>query len=348
MYEVYRDPEGVMLREHPEIEPYFKDINPETARQAHMGTSMSPEVRGARLRSDYALNLINAKANLKKRIETAQARGADIPEDWESQLETWFNEFREGLKAVYTTYCHARGRCISAMITGPANFPVSRAQKANNSADSAWEKVVEFGEKSEKRFLKQLMTYGDGSVIKSNDPNASEKLQNKVDELERAREAMKAANVIIRKIFKGGEGDEEKEKMCVAALKDGPLSKYSEENILQIVQKDCFGGRGFASYTLQNTGAEIRRLKGRIKEVEATEQVDINDEFDNGVSVCISDDNKIVIDFGFKPDEETRKILKRNAFKWSRGRVAWVRMVTGNALFSYRREIKPMLAALEA
>jgi len=99
---------------------------------------------------------------------------------------------------------------------------------------------------------------------------------------------------------------------------------------------------------LTNNNANIKRLQGRIKQLEKARSIEIDDHFPKGEHAYISDDDKIVIEFGYKPDEATRKILKSNAFKWSSYRTAWVRKLTGNAAGSYNRYVKPILEAKSA
>lgn len=43
----------------------------------------------------------------------------------------------ERYKALVTRHLQVRSRCISSMITGPANFPVRRAEKANRAEHTA-------------------------------------------------------------------------------------------------------------------------------------------------------------------------------------------------------------------
>jgi len=53
-------------------------------------------------------------------------------------------------------------------------------------------------------------------------------------------------------------------------------------------------------------------------------------------------DNRCQFIFDGKPDEETRRILKSNAFKWSPSRTAWVRQLTGNGRFAARYVMKAL------
>lgn len=91
--------------------------------------------------------------------------------------------------------------------------------------------------------------------IASNDPEAIKKLTEKLAELERSQEIMKVVNKIIRtdKLT-----DLEKAAEIVAA---GLLSEAQADKILR---PDYCGRMDFASYSLSNNNAEIRRTKQRI------------------------------------------------------------------------------------
>jgi hypothetical protein len=115
------------------------------------------------------------------------------------------------------------------------------------------------------------------------------------------------------------------------------------DDILRSVKSGS--AEGFKAWQLQNLGQNIRRLKKREIELQRTQEIDVNDNFDNGVSVETSDDRKICIYFESIPSNEIRDTLKRNAFKFSRNRNnAWVRKLTANAIADYRHYVKPIIA----
>ena len=332
---------------NPEIVPFYDDISAEFASRAYYATSHFPERGGAIARAGYAEGLLEDKRLVIEQLESAKANGGDVPDDYLEQVESWFeSDLRPASKRAFESYLSAKGRTMSSFITGPANFPVARNQKRLDAADNRYQEYNETRAKVKKAFIKMLLPFGDGSAIMSDDPNAVPKLEAEIAKLETLQERMKLANKIIRAAFKKGVEKEAAKDDAVFSLME--QVKLSEANARELVTEDRFQGMGFASYQLTNNNANIKRLKGRLKEVAMVKQVEINDEFENGISVTVSDDQKIVIDFGFKPSEEIRAVLKSNAFKWSRYRVAWVRKMTANAVRSYARSVKPMLAGIEA
>ena len=74
-------------------------------------------------------------------------------------------------------------------------------------------------------------------------------------------------------------------------------------------------------YMLDNRNAEKRRILKRIEEIQNLSQVE-TDQIINGIRI-FTDENRVKIDFGFKPSEETRTKLKQNGFRWSPFNQTW-------------------------
>lgn len=171
--------------------------------------------------------------------------------------------------------------------------------------------------------------------ISSDDPDAVTKLQKKLANLEKSQETMKACNKIIKKYS-------DEETRVSELMKVG----ITEAQAREVLRPDCFGGIGFASYALQNNNAEIRRIRGRIddlnkikKNIEFTQE-----EYESFSYQVDNEENRIMFIFPGKPDEEIRTVLKRNAFKYSPTRNAWVRKITNNALYDARTVKEKLLS----
>ena len=184
-----------------------------------------------------------------------------------------------------------------------------RADKASKKADYYTEKAA---------------TVGTGG-ISSDDPDAIPKLTEKLNRLQAMQDKMKACNKAIRK----------NDHKALQEL------GYSKEGIKKLFTPNCFGGIGFPAYSLSNNNAEIRRLKQRIERlIKAAESEPVVIEKDN--YTYKEADNRCQFIFDDKPDEEIRRILKSNAFKWSPSRTAWVRQLTGNGRFAARYVMKAL------
>lgn len=160
--------------------------------------------------------------------------------------------------------------------------------------------------------------------ISSDDPDALDKLNDKLENLRRNHEFMKAANVAIRK----GKTPEAKLANLMAL-------GVSEGEAQDILKPDCLGRVGFAPYSLQNSNANIRRVEQRIRELERAAAAESREEEGQGYTYREdTEENRIMFLFPGKPDDDTRQMLKNYGFRWSPTRKAWVRMLNGRGRFA--------------
>lgn len=163
--------------------------------------------------------------------------------------------------------------------------------------------------------------------ISGDDPDAAQKLQAKIDALEAQQKHMVKVNALIRKSDDAG----------LSAM------GYSDSEIVRLKTPDCCGRIGYPSFQLTNNNANIRRLKERLELQQKTAELETQEkEYSFGRLRRDMDENRYMFFFDGKPDENTRTTLKRNGFKWSPSRGAWVRQITPNAAWA----IKDIVAAL--
>lgn len=142
--------------------------------------------------------------------------------------------------------------------------------------------------------------------ISSDDPLAIEKLTAKLDAAKRLQEDMKTANAYWRKH---------------GTLDGCPVKAHW----------NC-DGKPFPAWCLSNNNAEIRRIEGRIKEIQDRQNAPERSWAGDGWTAEEDlDDNRIRIYFDGKPEESTRAILKRYGFRWSPRAGAWQRQITRDA-----------------
>ena len=165
----------------------------------------------------------------------------------------------------------------------------------------------------------------DNRVISSDDPNAIQKLQDKLEMCEKSQKYMKEVNAYYRK---NGtcEGFPGMEAARAARLDESVRQAYSWDK------------QPFPSYALTNNSAEIRRLKQRIEKLTVNQEVGfVGWTFDGGEVVANSEENRLQILFDEKPDEQKRSALKGNGFKWSPSQGAWQRQLNDNAIYTASR-----------
>lgn len=162
-------------------------------------------------------------------------------------------------------------------------------------------------------------------AISSDDPNAIEKLAEKLEACQKRQEYMKSVNSYYRKhgTARGcPDVSEEKAEKLDEAVRNG----YSWEKA------------PFPSYELSNNNAEIRRLKRRLEQLTHDKEVGYAGwKFVGGEAVANADNNRLQLFFDEKPSEEQRLALKRHGFHWSPSEQAWQRQLNDNAIYAASR-----------
>lgn len=217
--------------------------------------------------------------------------------------------------------------CPSVMISGAGNFPVKKKEKQV----AAWDRNHEDYKEVEAILGKIEAIFYGKDVIKSDDENAIEKLQDKVDGLRENQEQMKEVNKAIR-LKDAEKGDELLRNMG-----------YTDEQIKDLRTPDFCGRLGFPNYMLTNNNANIHRLEGRIKSLQATKSKGTQESENKFFKVKEdADAMRVQLFFEGKPEPEVRDVLKRNGFRWAPSVGAWQRQLTENAKYALERVIKEL------
>ena len=161
-------------------------------------------------------------------------------------------------------------------------------------------------------------------AISSDDPDAVQKLQEKLTALEKLQAKMKTINAYYRKhqTCRGCEGitDEEAARLD-QRVKDG----YSWETA------------PYPPFALSNNNQEIHRIKKRLETLTQNREVGFQGwEFDGGKVVANDDKNRLQIFFDEIPPAEVREALKGHGFRWARSEGAWQRQLSSNAIYAAR------------
>lgn len=201
--------------------------------------------------------------------------------------------------------------------------------------DKAWNQMGRCVALSDKASDLRRKAEGVGTAgISSDDPDALIKLREKLKNLERSQEVMKAANKIIRK---NKLTPTEKIKELSDAL------DFSERQAGNLLEPDFAGRIGFASYSLTNNNANIRNVKKRIEEMERKQEAlkacggeNITIEKKGIELVQNIEENRVQLIFPGKPEFDTRKKLKSNGFRWAPSQNAWQRQLNNRAMWVAR------------
>ncbi len=192
-----------------------------------------------------------------------------------------------------------------------------------NTLKRSWnqmEKSVELGNKSD-YYSEKAKAAENNTAISSDDPDAIEKLKEKLNKLIEKQEFMKSVNKVCRS--KKLSDSEIKEK-----LKDD--FNLKDDSITSLLNpRYSFEKKGFPPYSLTNNNGRIKQVRDRIKRLEKLEKLE-NETFKIGeVEIKVNvDDNRVEIYFPNKPEEVFRKKIKSSGFKWSSYKSAWQKQIS--------------------
>lgn len=177
-------------------------------------------------------------------------------------------------------------------IEGRPALPRLRAKSAR-----AMDKSLEESEKAD-YYAGRAEAAESNHAISSDDPQAVEKLKEKLANLEAQRESIKAKNKELKKAGKDIE----------------------------------------PAWILTNLGATIRTTKERIEKLERMEQMPAETiKFDGGEIISDIDTNRVKIVFDERQGDEVLEKLHRYGFHWARSEQAWQRLRNQNALCAAKR-----------
>lgn len=275
---------------------FISDIPLTLARAAYSGTSFTPERRADSTRREYAQIMDQTYADLS---QLADKNGT------QALLASEFSRFREGYLKRYKAYLSSNARCISWMITGPANFPTARNEKRNNIAHKRLNEMVEFRERALKAIRRTLCP--SLRPIMSGDSDAVERLTAEIAEAETQQERMKLVNTAHKRFLKDP-----------ASLDACDLPDKWKEKIRNYKSQYSWEPHPFAPFELTNNGANIRRMRARLEQLtkaKATRGFEAHGEKAR-LEDCPAE-NRVRLFYPGKPDEATRSRLKSAGFRWS-------------------------------
>lgn len=230
-----------------------------------------------------------------------------------------------------------------------------RHRKALEKVHNRMSKIVELYEKI-KHYENKIKNIDNPHAILSDDPEAVMKLKEKLINIESKIAKVKEHNKNCKTIYLAAFGYPTGTKICNT---NGNYKEYCFIfNDKTIERKDVIDGvswevkripdeirkrieswiktgkfnqpelkdeeKKYDSYVLENLNSNKRSVKKRLEEIQQVAEIKDTDETINGVRIFIDkDENRIKIEFGFKPDDSTRTKLKRNGFRWSPRNQAW-------------------------
>ena len=297
--------------------PYYT-INEAAAKRAKDANSFSDYKQGSATAEyrHYVDEAVQLAERQKQRVDPMYHEKID------SLLDTYARKLAANMNKGY----EIDARVPSILIAGGSNFPTRKKEKQNAARDSNYREWQDI-----QGLLDKIRSTGMGG-ISADDPQAVQKLEKKLESLEKSQETMKAVNAYYRK-HKTLDGCPHLSPEQLEKLKADMASSWH------------LGDKPFATWALSNNSAEIRRVKDRIKSLSQQKEIGFAGwEFDGGKVEANTEANRLQIFFEDKPDEATREALKSNGFRWSPKAGAWQRQLTSNAYYAadYVKAIAPL------
>ena len=297
--------------------PYYT-INEAAAKRAKDMNSFSDYKQGSATAEyrHYVDEAVQLAERQKQRVDPMYHEKID------SLLDTYARKLAANMNKGY----EIDARVPSILIAGGSNFPTRKKEKQNAARDSNYREWQDI-----QGLLDKIRSTGMGG-ISADDPQAVQKLEKKLESLEKSQETMKAVNAYYRK-HKTLDGCPHLSPEQLEKLKADMASSWH------------LGDKPFATWALSNNSAEIRRVKDRIKSLSQQKEIGfVGWEFDGGKVEANTEANRLQIFFEDKPDEATREALKSNGFRWSPKAGAWQRQLTSNAYYAadYVKAIAPL------
>ena len=291
----------------------YNDIPLELARRAHMWTSFVPDVRARGEQRQYVSYMNGVWAALEKEADTDEKK-AQAKEQFEIYRARYVEKNKDLLRS------HAG--LLSAMITGPAKFPVAKAEKRTNAYNNKLKDFIAWDKKAKNAMLGKVNPQASG-IISADDANAPEQIQARIDELKARQEMMKKGNTLIKK----NAGD----KLAMAQALRG--IGVPESEIKSVLFPPQGYGLGWQHFTLTNNNANIRRNEERLERMQSLRaRPTLQATFEGGRVKENTEANRVQIFFDAKPPADMIAKLKANGFKWAPSQSAWQRQRTPNAV----------------
>ena len=208
----------------------------------------------------------------------------------DSLLDTYARKLAANMNKGY----EIDARVPSILIAGGSNFPTRKKEKQNAARDSNYREWQDI-----QGLLDKIRSTGMGG-ISADDPQAVQKLEKKLESLEKSQETMKAVNAYYRK-HKTLDG-------CPHLLPE-QLEKLKAD----MASSWHLGDKPFATWALSNNSAEIRRVKDRIKSLSQQKEIGFSGL---GISTAARwkqtpKRNRLQIFFEDKPDRSYAGSLKK-------------------------------------
>ena len=253
------------------------------------------------------------KSSVDEVIQLAERQKKRVDPEYHGKIDYYVDLYARKMAENINKGNEIDARVPSIMIAGGSNFPTAKKNKQNAARDrnmEEWNRIQGIKDK--------IRSIGTGG-IRSDETNAVEKLEKKLESLQAMQEKMKKVNAYYRK-HKTLDGCPELRTEQVEEIKVQMSKGWNPKD------------KPYPSWALSNNNANIRRIKKRIEDLKAEQESEHSEDrvYDGFTLHEDADSMRIQFLFEEKPDEETRAVLKSYGFRWSPKNKAWQRMLNRN------------------
>jgi hypothetical protein len=261
---------------------------------------------------------------------------AKSPEELE-RANTAFEAYRAEWVTRYKGLLARRSGLVSTMIAGRSNFPAARMNKRNDQYSKRLDEFLSWHKKSTRNLLEQIRPTA-SKAISADLGDAADQIRARIVNLETLQERFKQVNKVVR-------GKLPREDKTKKLLELG----IKPENIEATFTPGFDGKPGIDSYAITNNNANIKRLRERLAQIEATkERPMLSASFSGGRVEENESNNRVQIFYESKPDSDIIKKLKSRGFHWSPSEGAWQRQRNNAAIYAAEQVTGVKLAPVKA
>ena len=291
----------------------------ETARNAFIWNSMSPDKRGKSTQQEYAQTINSFAEKIEKLvIDKAQVETA----------KSTYQYFVDGYDKHFRAWLSAMGRTASSFVTGPSKFPVERNRKALDVEHKRSVELLEFINKAENGLVKRLHAA------------LPETKKDEIVDLGIKKDIYKSCARILAIKNGGAWGD-------IALFRKNLQSRL--ETLRRNDPKTFNNAIDYLHQFEAEAGQIVFAKNNPIRQKVSAQKVVVEVEKQTG-STIIYDKNGLKVEdnkgdervrmfFDGKPSRVFIDALKRAAFKWSPSNSAWQRKNTYAAILAAKNFI---------
>jgi hypothetical protein len=199
-------------------------------------------------------------------------------------------------------------------ISGRTALPNLRA-KSMNAMDQSLEHDAKAAYYADKAAVAER-----NNAISSDDPEAIEKLEQKIERLKKKQAFMKGVNKYYRK-----------HKTCVGF--DGLSDEKAQEFDASMKKAYSWETAPFPAYKLTSINQRIKATQARIEKLQRIDAIPaMRITFNGGEIESDNVTNRVIIRFNERQGDDVTAALKANGFNWAPSVKAWQRLRNMNAL----------------